>query len=139
MNTSSYSKAVKENLEKSRTESANIPKLEIPLHPPRIASVPCHWIQDLPTEGLPKPLVLFTVEDRNMRANGNKCTLKKLYDKRKNVAIAFLLFSDEHGVQAYDRSFWPLHGRYCSDAALAKQIIHIRGVQEETQAPGISS
>lgn len=97
-------------------EEQNEEKLFIPLNPIFIASMIRHWIAPSPSEGLSKPLVDFSLRDRNSRIQ--KPSLKKLFDKRKAVSMAFLLYVDEHGVDAYEKAFWPLNSKFCAGKAL---------------------
>lgn len=78
----------------------------IPLYPDSLRAVLRHWVFDSPNEGYQKALVRFSKEERNAKRGGQKTsTTKKLYSKRKTISLAFLLFSDRNGVDAYEKAF----------------------------------
>lgn len=94
------------------------PALSIPLHPRFVASVVRHWISPSPSEGLNKALVDFSVRDRNYKTSKKRYALKPIFEKRKTVAMAFLLYVDKNGVGAYEKTFWPLNGKFFDGKAL---------------------
>ena len=98
--------------------SNSVNPLTIPLHPRFIGSVIRQRILPSPCEGLAKALVDFSVRDRNLKPTKEQGAFKKLYDKRKTVAMAFLMYADKHGIKAYEKEFWPLDGKFCAGKAL---------------------
>lgn len=73
----------------------------IPKSPCNVAAVIRHWIMPSAAEGVQKPLVYFSEEERNKHGDPHK----KLFSKRKTVAVAFLLFISEKGVREYESAF----------------------------------
>jgi len=86
---------VEENPQPQNTHDILIPKF-----PKNMAAVIRHWIRPCPRDGLSKPLVKFTTIERN-----SKPTTKRLYSKRKILALAFLHYSDLHGIKSYEENF----------------------------------
>ena len=69
-----------------------------------------------PSEGLSKALVDFSIRERNFKSQ--KASLKKLFEKRITVVMAFLLYVDEHCIDSYEKEFWPLNSKFCAGKAL---------------------
>ena len=91
-------------------------ELCIPVYPRFIASAIKHCIINSPSEGPTKALVNFSVRDRNLKKKHP--ATKNPFEKRKIVAIAFLLDADMHGIDSYEKEFWPLNSKFSAGRAL---------------------
>lgn len=97
----------------------------IPKSPRNVAAVIRHWIMPSPGEGVQKALVYFNEEERNKHGDAHK----KLFSKRKTVAVAFLLFVLKNSVAEYESAFGSLQTSLKVSLIYKKSASYLREAQ----------